>query len=313
MINTAKIAKFQEWERELETVEKQEGLWGLRYYQWWLQGIYQIVCLATGKSYVGQTRNSFRDRRGDHVRDLMKGTHKSTYLQNSWNKYGPENFQFRVLEIIFSDNQKDFDVREEHWFGVFRGKDRPVPEFNTNKTATPGPKNLVVSTETRAKLALAGQNREITEETRAKLRRNTTLMMADPEIKERIRLAHVGAKRSEQIRENLRKAQAEIKADPVRSDTKAAKISKANKGKKRTAEAKAALSASQLKNTTRCHPVDQVCPETGIVIATYKSVGRACQILGLAHSQMKHKLMKEETYHGYYWVLLPKGTPHDNL
>lgn len=59
-------------------------------------GIYEIVNLVNGKRYIGSAK-FLRKRRGQHWTRLRGGWHNNRHLQNSWNKNGGENFEFRVL------------------------------------------------------------------------------------------------------------------------------------------------------------------------------------------------------------------------
>lgn len=60
-------------------------------------GIYEIRNIVNGKSYVGRSINLSK-RLNDHLIYLRKGCHPNQHLQNSWNKYGSEQFEFNVLE-----------------------------------------------------------------------------------------------------------------------------------------------------------------------------------------------------------------------
>lgn len=58
-------------------------------------GIYEIRCTITGKSYLGRSHDMLHRCLG-HLRELRAGNHESTYLQNAWNKYGEQAFEFLV-------------------------------------------------------------------------------------------------------------------------------------------------------------------------------------------------------------------------
>jgi group I intron endonuclease len=62
-------------------------------------GVYQILCVPTGKVYVGSASN-LRIRWREHRWTLNRGTHHSQYLQRAWNKYGETEFVFSVLELV---------------------------------------------------------------------------------------------------------------------------------------------------------------------------------------------------------------------
>lgn len=71
--------------------------------------IYNIVNKINGKVYVGQTKNT-KKRATSHKYMLNKGIHHSKYLQNSFNKYGIENFEFSIIEECTNNNVDDREI-----------------------------------------------------------------------------------------------------------------------------------------------------------------------------------------------------------
>lgn len=69
-------------------------------------GIYSIENLINHKKYIGQSVN-IKHRWSCHIRDLNNNIHDNDYLQNSWNKYGKENFKFEILEECSIDLLND--------------------------------------------------------------------------------------------------------------------------------------------------------------------------------------------------------------
>lgn len=63
-------------------------------------GIYRITNVTDGKSYIGKTGMNFGDRWDSHRSLLRNGRHYNPYLQNAWNKYGEDNFEFSVVEVV---------------------------------------------------------------------------------------------------------------------------------------------------------------------------------------------------------------------
>lgn len=63
-------------------------------------GIYRITNMINGKSYVGKTGMNFGDRWDSHRSLLNSGKHDNPYLQRAWSKYGGENFEFAVIEVV---------------------------------------------------------------------------------------------------------------------------------------------------------------------------------------------------------------------
>lgn len=74
-------------------------------------GIYAIKNIVNGKRYIGSAVH-LRKRRTRHFGDLRRGTHKNVILQNSWNKHGPDNFEFIVIEYCSKDMLLE---REQHY------------------------------------------------------------------------------------------------------------------------------------------------------------------------------------------------------
>jgi len=61
-------------------------------------GIYEIMNLLTGDSYVGQSLHP-RKRWVEHKGSLRHGHGINPHLQYAWDKYGEEAFSFRVLVV----------------------------------------------------------------------------------------------------------------------------------------------------------------------------------------------------------------------
>ena len=68
-------------------------------------GVYGIINCITGDKYIGSSAGrGFGNRRGTHWKQLRDNCHHSNYLQNSWNKYGEENFVFLVMLYCDAEN-----------------------------------------------------------------------------------------------------------------------------------------------------------------------------------------------------------------
>ncbi len=97
-------------------------------------GIYKITCIPNSKIYVGSafsikapsiTKKGFYGRWRSHIRRLKLNKHSNIILQNSWNKYGENAFEFEILEIC----EDRCIEREEYW-------------MNTLSTLTPNGFNI---------------------------------------------------------------------------------------------------------------------------------------------------------------------------
>jgi len=64
-------------------------------------GIYKITNKLNKKIYIGSSMN-IKARISKHKSQLRNNKHKNSHLQNSWNKYGEDNFKFEVVETVDS-------------------------------------------------------------------------------------------------------------------------------------------------------------------------------------------------------------------
>lgn len=108
-------------------------------------GIYCIKNLVNGKIYVGQSIN-VDGRWRQHLSHLRKNTHNNEHLQDAWNKYGKENFDFQIIEICDVDK---LDIRERYWIEYYNSMSR---EFGYNHEDG-GRKNKTVSDFTKNKIS----------------------------------------------------------------------------------------------------------------------------------------------------------------
>ena len=66
-------------------------------------GIYTISNKVNGKTYVGSSFN-VKERWRRHKSLLRRNKHHNYHLQQSWNKYGPTNFEFVLEEMVAERN-----------------------------------------------------------------------------------------------------------------------------------------------------------------------------------------------------------------
>lgn len=115
-------------------------------------GIYTIRNPLNGREYVGSAV-AFRYRWNKHRSELNRGIHHSAKLQNAWNKYGADAFEFRVLLVCA---KKDLLFYEQRALDTIR------PFYNTAKVAGSvlGIKRPPITAAHRAKLIAAHTRRE---------------------------------------------------------------------------------------------------------------------------------------------------------
>ena len=65
--------------------------------------IYEIVCKSTNKKYVGSALNHIKRKR-EHFYNLKNNKHCNKKLQNAFNKYGENCFEFNIIEIVDNEN-----------------------------------------------------------------------------------------------------------------------------------------------------------------------------------------------------------------
>ena len=113
-------------------------------------GVYEILNLATGKMYIGAT-SRFSQRWSGHRMQLQKNAHHSYKLQNAWNKYGENEFIFRVLEVVPDGEQAARIISEQKWI------DRKKPQYNVSLFAGGSRAGLKSTEQHRANLRAALQ------------------------------------------------------------------------------------------------------------------------------------------------------------
>lgn len=73
-----------------------------------LSGIYKIVNTITKMFYIGSAIDIHK-RWDRHKSALNSNTHENIHLQRAWNKYGAENFSFKVVDLtIFLLEREQF-------------------------------------------------------------------------------------------------------------------------------------------------------------------------------------------------------------
>jgi hypothetical protein len=66
------------------------------------RGVFAIRCLATGQFWVGSSPNLEAKKNGSWF-SLRIGSHRAKGLQNEWNTYCEDAFEYEVLEKLADD------------------------------------------------------------------------------------------------------------------------------------------------------------------------------------------------------------------
>jgi len=99
-------------------------------------GIYKITCKVNNKIYIGSAVN-LKIRWKRHQNELKNNCHVNLILQNAFNKYGLENFNFEIIEIV-DDTSKLFE-REQYYLDTLK----PFGKYGFNiKTIATGGGNF---------------------------------------------------------------------------------------------------------------------------------------------------------------------------
>jgi len=193
-------------------------------------GIYKIANKLTGDFYIGSAIN-LTGRFNSHKSKLVNNIHESPLLQNVYNKYGLENLQFEVVELI-NDKTKLIDIEQKYL-------DELRPKYNICKIAGSrlGQKATL---ETKKKLSNLHKGNKYclgykhTEETKKKMS-----------------LAHKGFKHTEESKEKISKTKTGVKRKPFSKQHKE-NLSKGllgntrSLGYKHSAETKRKMSEAQI-------------------------------------------------------------------
>lgn len=75
-------------------------------------GIYKIFNKVNDKLYIGSSINIV-GRWKKHIYDLNNGIHHNIHLQRAWNKYGEDNFGFKIIELV--DGEDNLVEKEQYW------------------------------------------------------------------------------------------------------------------------------------------------------------------------------------------------------
>lgn len=83
-----------------------------------ISGIYEIVNIKNGNKYVGSSKDIY-GRWVRHKRSLNIGKHHNHHLQNAWDLYGEDCFEFHILERDLDGRKERFD-REQFWYDFYK-------------------------------------------------------------------------------------------------------------------------------------------------------------------------------------------------
>src|SRR5699024_9567185 len=83
-----------------------------------MRGIYCIRKKINNKVYIGQSYN-LNKRKNEHFAKLKRNKHENRYLQNSYNIYGLENFEYMLLHQDSNISKEDLNRLEYLYIKIF--------------------------------------------------------------------------------------------------------------------------------------------------------------------------------------------------
>lgn len=204
-------------------------------------GIYMIKNLVNNKVYIGQSIN-IKKRFREHKYNLKNNIHANHHLQNAWNKYGGENFEFIVLEYC---TENLINNKEEYYISVYKTIDS---KYGYNKKE--GGKNGRLSEETKNKMSISQMGKKHSEETKLIIKEKNLGKKYSEETKNKMSESKIGkhyhteeSKKSISEKNKNNNYNLGKKRDKTFSD----KMRILNTGKKYSEETRRNLSLSHMK------------------------------------------------------------------
>lgn len=189
-----------------------------------ISGIYAITNTLNGKQYIGSSID-IEHRWGVHRSYLKRGTHHAFKLQRAWLKYGPDAFEWTVLEIVLPLSEMLL-AREQQYFDTLQPRynsaliaDSTSSDPDVRARISQAMRGMVFTTERRAHISAALKGKRLSKAHRLKITENQRGRALTPEWREHIsasmkdnpRLHHP---KSEEHRQKMRERSRKQWQDP---------------------------------------------------------------------------------------------------
>ena len=305
-------------------------------------GIYMIRNKVNGKMYIGQAIDIEGVRWKTHRRELKGDYHENKHLQNAWNKYGQDNFEFSILleceesqlntyeeYYIFELMTYDSRIGYNKNYGGSSGK----PTEETKKKLSEAGKGRQHTEETKKKMSEAKKGKSFSEEHRKKLSENNIWndKKRCEEARKKISEANKGRTLSDETKKKIsesQKGENNPNYGKHRTEETRIKISKSHKGKTLSEETKQKISESQKgktlseetkkkisesqkgENNPNSKTIVQIDPNTNKIVNTYPGTHEAARQTGFSQGNInaccnnKYCRPGNNIYKGYKWMFL---------
>lgn len=203
--------------------------------------IYKIICIPTGKIYIGQTTHTPEQRLKAHIRSACRGSdHK---FHRAIRKYGSENFTVEEVSIHYADDKQSLrKILNKEEISAIKMYDSKKNGYNSTLGGDGG-LGYHFSEEIKSKISERQKEyykthdspfkgHHFSEETKQYLREKFTGRKLSDETRHKMSLARKGYRHSEETKEKIRQSRLGKKRKPF-SDEWKKNISKSLTGKKR--------------------------------------------------------------------------------
>jgi group I intron endonuclease len=215
-------------------------------------GIYCIKNLANGNCYIGSSVN-IRLRWHEHKYELKNNKHHSRHLQNAYNKYGIELFEFKILincevcELLTIEQQFIDSFKPK--YNVLKLAGSPLGCKRTEESKrnmSIAQKGKIVTEETKRNMSIAQTGKVLSNKTKEKISKYHTGKIITNETKQKISIARLGIVFSEKTKRKMSIAQ----TGRTCSEETKRKVSLAVLGRKHSEESKRKMSLAQKDRIT---------------------------------------------------------------
>lgn len=174
-----------------------------------ISGIYKIINRITGKYYVGSSMNIMKYRWPRHKSSLNNNNHKNDHLQNSWNKYGEQNFELKIVEELKNIDKQNLLIIEQKYLDIAKTEQDKC--YNLKFVAGGGGE---LSEYSRNKISIIHKGKTTSDETKLKISNSVKNTMNSQEMFTKLSQLRKGKFLSKTHRLNLSKSQIGRKHSP---------------------------------------------------------------------------------------------------